>query len=142
MQAVLRQMLLQSLPHPCSLLTIRHHHMRFICKQWQLLSLRQQKLWLLAKEETVEHCRQQSVEGVVKGIYRHIVMLRTKRHKALSHYLYGSMKRIVRLYFTLTGIPFSEAGVHLGILRMTRAPSLANSLANSAFSSFCLASVS
>ena len=70
-QPVFGEMLLQSLPHTLSLLAVRHHTVGLIGKQRQLLPLCQQELRLLVQEETVEHCRQQSVECMIEHINRH-----------------------------------------------------------------------
>ena len=70
-QGVARQMFFQSFPHPRSLLLVGYYHVRIVGKQRQLIALDQQRHLLLVECETVEHGCQQSVEGVIEGIYCH-----------------------------------------------------------------------
>ena len=76
MQAVFGQMFFETLPDALGFLAIRHHTMRLIGKQGQLLAFGQQELWLLLQEETVEHGCQQTIDGIIEHIDCHRLFLK------------------------------------------------------------------
>jgi hypothetical protein len=75
MEALFGKMFFESLPYTLSLLAICHHTVGLVGKQRQLLTLSQQELRLLVKEETVEHGSQQPIKRIIKHIDYHIPII-------------------------------------------------------------------